>query len=188
MINRYTTDAVVNCIYGVECDAFADNSEVHAVLTRSFSPSIKHNLIDAVLTTFPCIENIYQQSFFPPELTEWFYGMMAHAIELRSKGSSVQRQDLLDFLMELKQSNGYSNEKIAAFAAIFFFDAYDTTSTVLSQVLYHLADNQRCQDKLRKEIEDLEEITWTHVNDLEYLDSVVNGMLFELALLRVMYH
>lgn len=106
---------------------------------------------------------------------------MAHAIELRSIGSSVQRQDLLEFLMELRQSNGYSIRMLAAFASTFFFDAYETTGTVLVQVLYHLAKNQRCQEKLRGEIKDLKEMTWAGVNDLEYLDSVVNGTLFELA-------
>lgn len=145
---------------------------------RTFGPSIKHNVINAVLATFPFIKKIYQQSFFPSELTEWFYGITDHAIELRSVGSSVERHDLLNFLMELRQSTDYSDAKIAAFAAIFFFDAYETTSTVLVQVLYQLAKNPRCQDKLRDEIKHLKEITWSAVNDSEYLDSVVNGNSF----------
>lgn len=143
---------------------------------RTFGPSIKRNVINAVLATFPFIEKIYQQSFFPSELTEWFYGITDRAIELRSVGSAVERHDLLNFLMELRQSTDYSDEKIAAFAAMFFFDAYETTSTVLVQVLYQLAKNPRCQDKLRDEIKHLKEITWSAVNDSEYLDSVLNGM------------
>lgn len=131
--------------------------------------------MNAVLATFPVIENIYQQSFFPPELTEWFYDIMVHAIEMRSTGSSIQRNDLLNFLMGLRQAADYSEEKIAALAATFFFDGYETTSTVLVQVLYHLAKNQRCQVELREEIKNMNGITWADVNDLEYLDRVVNG-------------
>lgn len=145
---------------------------------RNFSPSLKRNVINAVLATFPFIEKMYRQSFFPPELTEWFYGIMAQAIELRSMGSSVQRNDLLSFLMDLKQSTNYSDKKMAALAAIFFFDAYETTSTVMVQVLYHLAKNQRCQDELRQEIANLKELTWSNVEDLKYLDRIVNGTWF----------
>lgn len=177
LINRYTADGIINCIYGLECNAFAEKSEVHSMLMRNFSPSIKRNVINAVLTTFPFIEKLYQQSFIPSELNRWFYDIMAHAIELRSIDSSVQRKDLLNFLFELRQTTGYTDDAIAAFAAIFFFDGYETTSTVLVQVLYHLAMNQRCQDKLRDEIKNWKEITPSdNVNDLEYLDSVVNGM------------
>lgn len=173
---RYTADAAINCIYGLDCGAFAENSEVHTVLMRNFGPSMKRNVMNAVLATFPFIANVYQQSFFPAELTEWFYGIMTRAIELRSIGSSVERHDLLRFLMDMRKSTDYSDEKIAAFAAIFFFDAYETTATILVQVLYQLANNPRCQDKLRDEIKHLKEITWSGVNDLEYLDSVLNGM------------
>lgn len=150
------------------------------MLVRNFSPSLKRNAINVVLNTFPFIEKIYQQPFFPPELTEWLYGIMAHALELRSIGSSVQRQDLLNFLVELKESNNYSDDKIAAFASIFFFNGYETTSTVLVQVLYQLAKNQQCQDKLREEIMNVNGMTWAVVNDLKYLENVVNGIQSEI--------
>lgn len=147
------------------------------MLMRNFSPSFKRNVINAVLNTFPFIEKVYQQSFIPSELNRWFYDIMAHAIDLRSIGSSAQRHDLLNFLFELRQSTSYTDDRIVAFAAIFFFDGYETTSTVLVQVLYHLAMNQRCQDKLRDEIKNWKEMTSPdNVNDLEYLESVVNGM------------
>lgn len=175
MINRYTADATINYIYGLESDAFADDSELHSVLVRTFSPSLKRNVINAVHLTFPFIDHIYQQSFFPRELTEWLYGIMAHAIKIRSTDALNQRQDLLNFLLELGQANAYTDEKIAALAAVFFFDAYETTSTVLVQVLYQLANNIECQDKLRRTVAGMKEITWMELNDLEYLDSVVNG-------------
>lgn len=175
LISRYAAITIVDCLYRLECDGFVEKSEVHSLLMRNFNPSIKRNIINAVLATFPFIERFYQQSFFPPELTEWFYGIMTHAMELRSTGSPVQRNDLFTFLMELKQSLDYSEKTIAAFAATFFFDAYETTSMVLVQVLYQLAKNPRCQDELRAEIDNLKELTFSNVESLKYLDRVVNG-------------
>lgn len=166
----------MNCVYGLEADAFAEDSQLHAMLMRCFAPSLRDNVINALLSTFPFIETFYKESFFPTELTEWFYDIMEHAIKIRSADSSRQRQDLLNFLLTLNHSPGdLSTEKLAAWAATFFFDGYETTSTILVQVLYHLAENVGCQEKLREEIENMEEISMAYVNDLEYLNNVVNG-------------
>lgn len=98
--------------------------------------------------------------------------------------NQLNRNDFLDFLLKRKHVKNYSNEDIAAFAAIFLFDSFETTSMILSQCFYHIANNDRCQMRLRAEI--LEHFshnkhpTADTINELPYLDNIVNGWIVSL--------
>jgi len=73
---------------------------------------------------------------------------------------------------------------IASQAFVFFLAGFETSSTTISHALYELALNQKIQDKLRKEIDEVytkhgEDMTYDNIKKMDYLDKVFKGMLFE---------
>ncbi|XP_055298123.1 probable cytochrome P450 28a5 isoform X2 [Sitodiplosis mosellana] len=172
LTSRFTSDTVMNCIYGLEA-----NDSVHRSLVEWFSPSLTTNIVNVLLSTFPILTCVYKPSFFPTQLTQWFYDVMCDATKYRHQNQS-NRNDFLNFLLERKHVKNYSNEDIAEFAAIFLFDGFETSSMILAQALYHIAKNEECQMRLRAEIfnhfPNDERPTADAINEMQYLDNIVN--------------
>jgi cytochrome P450 len=67
---------------------------------------------------------------------------------------------------------------VTAHAAGFFGDGYETSSIVMSFVLFELSCNPEVQNKLRKELESFEEpLSYETLQGFTYLDAVVTGEL-----------
>lgn len=167
----------MSCIYGLEGNAFNAVSD-HADLVEWFSPTIWNNAINAILSTFPVLSNIYKPSFFPYALTKWFYEIFDTAASYRQQFNQ-KPTDFLTFILACQSNSDYSNKESAAFASMFFFDAFETTSIMLAQALYHLADNVDCQRKLRNEIDaflsSMDDGSSNIMEKMPYLDNVVHG-------------
>lgn len=62
-------------------------------------------------------------------------------------------------------------------AFIFFLAGFETSSTTMSNVLYELALNQVCQNKLREEVKEIlkkdEKLTYENIKKMSYMDKVV---------------
>lgn len=178
MTSRFTADTVMNCIYGLEA-----NDLLHSSLVKWFSPSLAKNIFNVILSTFPILTCVYKPSFFPAQLTQWFYDVASDATMYRHQNQS-KRTDFLNFLLQRKHVKNYTNEDIAAFTAIFLFDAFETTSMILAQSLYHIAKNEQCQIKLRDEISEHYPLgecpTADTINEMQYLDNIVNGLVVSL--------
>jgi len=73
---------------------------------------------------------------------------------------------------------------MASQAYVFFIAGFETSSTTISNALYELALNQKIQEKLREEIDEVyvkygEDITYDNIEKLNYLDNVFKGMTFK---------
>lgn len=178
LTSRFTADTVMNCIYGLQA-----NDSIHSNLVEWFSPSLSKNIVNAILSTFPILTCIYKPSFFPTQLTKWFYDVASDAIMYRQQNQS-KRSDFLNFLLERKHVKNYSNEDIAAFAAIFLFNGFETSSMILAQCLYWIAKNEQHQIKFRTEIfkhfPHGECPTADTINEMQLLDNIVNGLVVSL--------
>lgn len=104
---------------------------------------------------------------------------MDDALKYRHQ-NQLNRNDFLNFLLDRKLVKNHTNEDLAAFAATFVFNGFETTSIILAQALYHIANNVHCQDKLRDEIfkyfPNENRPTADTISELLYLDRIVNGL------------
>lgn len=136
--------------------------------------------MNAILSTFPLLTCVYKTPFFPAPLTQWFYDVLDHAVGYRQQNHS-NRTDFLHFLLERKQAKNYANNDLAAFAAIFLFDGFETTSMILAQALYHIAKNathqRRLRDDIMQHLADDDRPTIDIINEMQYLDNIVNGLI-----------
>lgn len=128
------------------------------------------------MAVFPFLNKIHPYKLISNKTTAWFIELTKYAIEAR-KANNVQRDDSLDYLIKLQEKKGLGIVDVAAHAFTIFLDGFDTTSTVLAHALYYLAQSEECQQKLRKELNQCEEMTFDVINELPYLENVLNGKL-----------
>lgn len=171
----------MHCIYGMDSNVFSTNASLHKNLVNWFRPSLAKNIVNAFLSTFPFLSAIYNTSFFPFEMSKWFYDTTDAAILHHHQNDAFnQRYDFMQYLLDGKRIKNYTNRDLTAFTATFFFDAFETSSMILAQALYYVASHQECQKKLRNEISaqlSLEQCpTMDDINGMQYLDSIVNGL------------
>ena len=60
---------------------------------------------------------------------------------------------------------------------LFFVAGYDTTSAALSHLVYYLAQNKDCQQRLYEELKDINEFTYDKLGHLKYLNAVIDETL-----------
>lgn len=115
---------------------------------------------------------------------DWFTNLMAHAIKLRRQ-SEVQRDDILNSLIELQNKKNTSDIDIAVHGHTFFLDGFETSSQFLGGALVELAKNPDVQQKLREEILAYSPIGYDELCQMPYLDMVYNGECVLVNLRRV---
>ena len=133
----------------------------------------------SLTAVFPFIRKFYRMTMVTKDVEQFFTDLMRQSIQLREE-KQTQRDDFLNFLMELKKKKNLSELEMAANTITFFLDGFETSSVVISNVLHQLAQHPECQNRLRKEIHTFINgngpISAENINDIEYLDNVFNGM------------
>ena len=91
---------------------------------------------------------------------------------------SHARDDLISMLLATQEPVEFS--QIRDHLATFYFAGHETTAKLLTWTLYLLAQNPEADEKLRKEIDGLEEgspLTVVALSELQYLDQVLKEAL-----------
>lgn len=100
-------------------------------------------------------------------------------------GGKANRKDLLQLMLDAKEETGgekVDNEDIQAQSLMFLLAGYETSSTTLSFICYHLALDTHAQDKLREEIdrvwpENEDCPSYDVLHKMVYLEMVINEVL-----------
>lgn len=138
LCGKYTTDVVASSIYGIESGAFTDeNSRIRQVARKIFSPSLNLFFIMSIAPYFPILTKFIKVRICPEEESNFLIDLLQKSIEHR-KTTKQQRQDYLDFLINLREKKGLSNLEIAAHTVTFFFDGIETSKTTLAHVFYEV--------------------------------------------------
>lgn len=121
--------------------------------------------------------------FISDEIAHYFRNIVNAALKYRQE-NNVIRNDFLDFMKDLKSKPGeveFTDDDVLSHTLGFFTDGFETSSAVMSYILYELAANSDIQDKLLIEIkETLQKSGGTLDYDtliaMPYLDAIVSGM------------
>ena len=128
-----------------------------------------------IATLFPKIKDYYKFNFIPKDAEEFFIKIMMDAIKYR-KDHKIDRMDYLDHLIKLQANKQITEVDMAGHGVSFFADGFETSSIVMSHILFDLGNNPECQEKLRAEIKEVCEskggLTYDNCHDMVYLDQV----------------
>ncbi|XP_033227663.1 cytochrome P450 6k1-like isoform X2 [Belonocnema kinseyi] len=189
---KFTIDIVGLTVLGLKLNCLKDpKSEFQRIVRRKMTgvSDWKRAMEVTSISLMPQITNLFDFRFFEKDGIEFFRKPFKESLEEREK-SKMQRNDLIDLLIQLRESsenNGesemrFNEDNLLTQAMIFFLAGYDSSALTMSSALYELARNPAIQAKLRTEINNAikinnGEITYNMVTDLQYLDMVVSEIL-----------
>lgn len=117
--------------------------------------------------------------FTPKEAGDFFLDTFLQALDYREK-NEIERNDFVSLLLKMKGT--YTPTELAAEAFIMYSGGFETSSTLISYVLYELSIHPDIQEKLRAEIlngikENGGKLTHDLLFGFKYLDMVINEAL-----------
>ncbi|GLH01477.1 Cytochrome P450 9e2 [Gryllus bimaculatus] len=192
---RYTTDIIASCAFGIQGNTLADpKAHFRRMLRRLFEFSPVEALCVAVAFLAPKLTKLFRITVINKEVQNFVRSTIQNTIKER-ENQSIQRNDLLDSLIEIMKSGNVSEEKIGAklpeklifdeedvcgqsFA--FLTAGFETSATTISYALFEIAKNKDVQDKLRKELQEAArdgKFSYETLHELKYLDMVLHETL-----------
>ncbi|XP_036597173.1 cytochrome P450 3A9-like [Trichosurus vulpecula] len=189
IFGAYSMDVITSTSFGVNVDSLNNQNDP---FVREIKKLIKFSFLDPLLLTitiFPFLIPLLKKmdvTVFPKETIDFLSKSIRKIKEERKKNSQNQRVDFLQLMMDSQTSKNsetqshkdLSEDEILAQSIIFLFAGYETTSSVLSFLFYHLATHPEFQQKLQEEIDTVlpnkESVTYDALVQMEYLDMVTN--------------
>ncbi|KAM9855326.1 cytochrome P450 3A27-like [Aulostomus maculatus] len=187
----FSMDVVTSTAFSVDIDSINNPSDPFVSnIKRMVKFNFMHPLL--VLTVlFPFLRPIFEKmdfSFFPTEVTTFFYNFLKMIKSERSRNDHKKRVDFLQLMVDSQVSEhnkedsssykGLTDHEILSQAMIFIFAGYETSSSTLGFIAYNLATHPHTQKTLQGEIDetfpDKCRPTYEDLMQMEYLDMVVN--------------
>ncbi|XP_055852793.1 probable cytochrome P450 6a20 [Episyrphus balteatus] len=153
ILARFTVDVIGTCAFGIDCNSLNDpNAEFRRMGANASTLKRHSKMVNGFIFSFPKLARQLRMRQIHDDIHEFFIRVVRETVEYRKK-NSVERNDFLNLLIELKNDGaGLSIEEMAAQTFMFFLAGFETSSTTIGFTLFELALNQDIQNKLRDEI------------------------------------
>ncbi|XP_012227274.1 cytochrome P450 6a2 [Linepithema humile] len=182
LCSKFTAQVVAGAGFGVDGYCFNEEKKdlsFQKVGTAILQPNLRTKIVMMLTFIAPSLNKILRVKAIPKHIDNFFRTLVAELIEQRRKDGKP-RNDFLHLMTELEKQEGtkFDLEVLTAHAMSFFIDGYETSSTVMSLVLYQLAVHQEIQKKLREEVMSVfekynGEITYEGLKEMTYMDQVL---------------
>lgn len=183
LFSKYTAQVVASAAFGVDGYCFDDEKKdvsFRKIGQTIMEPTTRNKIMFALMIFVPSLNKILKMPFVPKHIDQFFRSLVTDLMKQRRK-DGIPRNDFLHLMAELEKVEGdtFDIEMITAHAMSFFVDGYETSSTVMSFVGFHLASNPEVQKKLREEVISVidkynGEITYEGLKEMTYMDQVFN--------------
>ncbi|KAM9208931.1 cytochrome P450 3A4-like [Dugong dugon] len=190
IFGAYSMDVITSTSFGVNIDSLNNPQDPFVQNVRRlikfdiFYPLVFTTILLPFLTPICEVLSICQ---FPRAATDFLKKSVQRMKESRLKDNQKHRVDLLQLMIDSQNSEEISAHKpltdmeLVAQSINLILAGYETTSTVLSFLMYLTATHPDIQQKLQKEIDaafpNKAPPTYDAMLRLEYLDMVVNETL-----------
>ncbi|NXG15305.1 C340 protein, partial [Grallaria varia] len=193
IFGAYSMDVVASTSFSVNVDSMGNPNDPFVTNIKKFLQFSFLSPVFLFLVLFPFIVPVLEKmkvTLLPSGVMDFFKDTFIKMKKEREKGSSTNRADFLQLMIESQNSQDgsksaeadsdktLSDEEILAQALIFVFAGYETTSSTLSYIAYNLATHpdvqQRLQDEVDANLPNKATPTYDAITQMEYLDMVVN--------------
>ncbi|NWW53720.1 CP3AC protein, partial [Pedionomus torquatus] len=196
IFGAYSMDVVTSTSFSVNIDSMGNPSDPFVTNIKKFLKFNFLNPLFILFVLFPFVGPVLEKmniTLLSSKVTDFFSGVFMKMKKEREKGSSVNRVDFLQIMVDSQSSHdsskpaqtdsykSLSDEEILAQALSFVFAGYETTGSTLSYIAYNLATHpdvqQRLQDEIDAHLPNKATPTYNAIIQMEYLDMVVNETL-----------
>ncbi|XP_067142454.1 cytochrome P450 3A8-like isoform X5 [Centruroides vittatus] len=191
--NVFIMDSISRCAFNMVIDShdYVKNPFVNAV-ANIFSSVPWRNLMLAI---FPKLSELLKLSVADTKSTSFLYKTVLEILEKRKMHENEKYDDFLQWMLEssgsenIDEKSNYDTSKnkyvtrdeIISQCILFFIVGFVTTAANVNFIVYSLALNPECQEKLAKELQEKlqnkEELQYEDVQNLSYLDAVISETL-----------
>ncbi|XP_011150777.1 cytochrome P450 9e2-like [Harpegnathos saltator] len=195
ILTRYTNDMIAICAFGVSVDSMRDPKNLF------YENGKKATTINTVailkfymFRNLPKLARILKLKVVDEKLAKYFRDVIETTIRTRDK-EGIVRPDMLQLMMESRgKKDGkmeLTMEDMASQAFIFFFGGFESTATLMCFAAHEIAINEDIRKRLQDEIDQVladtnGQVSYEAINNMEYLDAVVNEALRKYPVLVVM--
>lgn len=135
---KFTIEAVSNCVFGIEANAFQQtDSQLFQMARRMTKPSVMTIVKILLASVAPHLKKIMTTQFIADDVNDFFMNLFNQAVDYRNSSKS-NREDYLDYLISLQKKKGLSVEDLAGHSITFFSDGMDTSSLLITHSLYEV--------------------------------------------------
>ncbi|KAI6778466.1 Cytochrome p450 protein [Emericellopsis cladophorae] len=167
---------------GVDLDHLgSDASPLHEIFSATMRPSIRGHIERWTVTHLPF------KQYLPLEAFSEFVRKCATARSVIRKHVQARRRavnrgekarDDADVLQAMVEATGlWDDEQVVEYILNFMVLGHDTTACTLVWALDTLARRQDIQDRLRKEINEMEEQSWAEIDRAHFLENFMREVL-----------
>ncbi|XP_037669814.1 cytochrome P450 3A12-like isoform X2 [Choloepus didactylus] len=190
VFGAYSLDVITSTSFGVNVDSLSNPQDPFVQKVKKL---VKFDFLDPLffsIMLFPFLTPLFEAisiSIFPKDAIDFLTHSVKKMKESRLKDNQKHRVDFLQLMIDSQNSQETESHKalndleLVAQSIIFIFAGYETTSSVLSFLMYELAMHPDVQKKLQEEIDaalpNKAPATYNAMVQMEYLDMVVNETL-----------
>ncbi|CAH2037138.1 unnamed protein product, partial [Iphiclides podalirius] len=207
LMRRYTNDVIASSAFGLQVNSVKDKENDFYKMGQSlFAMTPLQQLKFFISNQFPSLAKLIGIKIFATKYTNFFDTLVATTMEHREK-NKIERPDMIQLLMQAYKGNlkteeidkrddvimdveklkrqgevrQWSQRELASQVFIFFIAGFETSATALIMCVHELTVNPKVQEKLYLEIKSFQEehgiIAYENINELKYLDGVINETL-----------
>jgi len=122
---KFTTDVVSNCIFGIDAESFTkEKPEIREIGRKLLDPSAKLFFKIFLVESFNFLKSIIKIQFMPEDVKDFFVNLMQQALKYREE-KNVQREDFLDYVIQLRNKKHISELEMASHTISFFTDGFE---------------------------------------------------------------
>lgn len=135
---KFSTDVVSNAIFGVDGESFTkENPEIREMGRRLLGQRATFIFKMFLVSALPVLKRFFNMKFTTEDIENFFVDLIEQALKYREE-KSIQREDFLDYMLQLKKKRGIQSIDMTAHTITFFTDGFDTSSIAMAHVLYEV--------------------------------------------------
>ncbi|KAL4669094.1 hypothetical protein H8959_007648 [Pygathrix nigripes] len=162
IFGAYSMDVITGTSFGVNIDSLNNPKDPFVESIKKF---LKFDILDPLffsIVLFPFLIPAFEAlnvSLFPKDAMNFLSKSVNRMKKSRLNDKQKHRVDFLQLMIdsqnskEIESHKALSDQELVAQSIIFIFAGYETTSSVLSFIIYELATHPDVQQKLQKEID-----------------------------------
>ncbi|XP_058626056.1 cytochrome P450 3A30-like [Onychostoma macrolepis] len=192
VVGPYSLDVVTSSSFSVDIDSINNADDPFVTNIKKFIQFNMFNPLLLLILLFPSIAIILKKmgvTLFSKSSMDFFYSAVKKIKDEHNKESDG-RVDFLQLMLQNQipgdhfedtdeqPAKGLTDHEILSQSLVFILGGYETTSTTLTYLLYNLATNPDCLEKLVEEIDTNfpldTPITYDALMKMDYLEMAIN--------------